>query len=102
MSQTTDALPEIGSIEPNRHGYRTFTLGGFTGHGPGFDQHHSFPGLPPLRVVTLVTANRAGQRTRFAFGPKPEIDAKQVAFGRHARDLRNERLRQTEKELVVA
>ena len=30
MSQSTDTLPEIGSIEPNRHGYRTFTLGSFT------------------------------------------------------------------------
>jgi hypothetical protein len=30
MSATTSAVPEIGSIEPNRHGYRTFTLGGFT------------------------------------------------------------------------
>jgi Hydroquinone 1,2-dioxygenase large subunit N-terminal len=30
MSSTTSAVPEIGSIEPNRHGYRTFTLGGFT------------------------------------------------------------------------
>ena len=30
MSQPTETLPEIGSIEPNRHGYRTFTLGKFT------------------------------------------------------------------------
>ena len=30
MSSTTSAVPEIGSIEPNRHGYRTFTLGGFS------------------------------------------------------------------------
>ena len=30
MSQSTDTLPEVGSIEPNRHGYRTFTLGSFT------------------------------------------------------------------------
>ena len=29
MSSTTSAVPEIGSIEPNRHGYRAFTLGGF-------------------------------------------------------------------------
>ena len=29
MSQSTSAVPEIGSIEPNRHGYRTFTLGDF-------------------------------------------------------------------------
>ena len=30
MSSTTSAVPEIGSIEPNRHGYRTFTLGSFS------------------------------------------------------------------------
>src|SRR2546430_3229736 len=29
LSQTTATLPEIGSIEPNQHGYRTFTLGSF-------------------------------------------------------------------------
>ena len=29
MSSTTTAVPEIGSIEPNPHGYRTFALGGF-------------------------------------------------------------------------
>ena len=27
---TTDTVPELGSIEPNQHGYRTFTLGKFT------------------------------------------------------------------------
>jgi len=27
---TTETLPEIGSIEPNQHGYRTFSLGSFT------------------------------------------------------------------------
>jgi hypothetical protein len=26
---TTDTLPELGSIEPNQHGYRDFTLGKF-------------------------------------------------------------------------
>src|SRR5437867_13262444 len=26
---TTDTLPELGSIEPNQHGYREFTLGKF-------------------------------------------------------------------------
>jgi hypothetical protein len=29
MSETTSVLPEIGSIEPNQHGYRTFALGNF-------------------------------------------------------------------------
>ena len=27
---TTDTVPELGSIEPNQHGYRTFALGKFT------------------------------------------------------------------------
>ena len=27
---TTDTVPELGSIEPNQHGYQTFTLGKFT------------------------------------------------------------------------
>ena len=29
-AMTTDTVPELGSIEPNQHGYRTFTLGKFT------------------------------------------------------------------------
>src|ERR1700692_387707 len=28
-AMTTDTVPELGSIEPNQHGYRTFTLGKF-------------------------------------------------------------------------
>ena len=30
MTSTTDTLPELGSIEPNQHGYRDFTLGKFS------------------------------------------------------------------------
>ena len=30
MAAKTESVPEIGSIEPNQHGYRTFTLGAFT------------------------------------------------------------------------
>jgi len=29
VSSIADTVPEIGSIEPNQHGYRTFTLGSF-------------------------------------------------------------------------
>jgi hypothetical protein len=29
MATKTDSVPEIGSIEPNKHGYRTFSLGAF-------------------------------------------------------------------------
>ncbi len=29
MTTTVDTLPELGSIEPNQHGYRDFTLGKF-------------------------------------------------------------------------
>jgi hypothetical protein len=29
MSSTADTVPEIGSIELNQHGYRSFTLGSF-------------------------------------------------------------------------
>src|SRR5439155_16434848 len=29
MRKTTDAVLEFGSIEPNQHGYRSFTLGAF-------------------------------------------------------------------------
>jgi hypothetical protein len=40
---TTESLPEIGSIEPNRHGYRTFTLGRFTFERDEYFAHVSWP-----------------------------------------------------------
>ena len=43
MSATTDTLPEVGSIEPNRHGYRTFTLGGFTFTRDEYFAHVAWP-----------------------------------------------------------
>jgi hypothetical protein len=50
MSTTTSTLPEIGSIEPNPHGYRTFALGGFSfardeyfAHVAWHKGHHMLP-----------------------------------------------------------
>jgi hypothetical protein len=43
MSHSSETLPEIGSIEPNRHGYRTFTLGGFTFSRDDYFAHVAWP-----------------------------------------------------------
>ncbi|HEX2437958.1 MAG TPA: hydroxyquinol 1,2-dioxygenase [Methylomirabilota bacterium] len=43
MSQSSETLPEIGSIEPNQHGYRTFTLGGFTFWRDDYFAHVAWP-----------------------------------------------------------
>ena len=61
MSQSTDTVPEIGSIEPNQHGYRTFTLGEFA-----FSRDEYFvAGARGPRAATCIPADaflRALQR----------------------------------------
>ena len=60
------------------------------GDAPGLHQHHSFPGLAPLRVEILVTAERARQRTGATFGAQTEVNPKEAAVGRGAADLSDE------------
>jgi hypothetical protein len=43
MSQITESVLELGSIEPNQHGYRTFTLGGFTFSRDEYFAHVAWP-----------------------------------------------------------
>ena len=43
MTRTSDTVPEIGSIEPNQHGYRTFTLGSFTFSRDEYFVHVAWP-----------------------------------------------------------
>ena len=40
---TDTSLPELGSLEPNRHGYREFTLGKFTFSRDGYFAHIAWP-----------------------------------------------------------
>ena len=39
----TQSLPELGSLEPNKHGYRDFTLGKFTFSRDGYFAHITWP-----------------------------------------------------------
>jgi len=43
MTRTSETVPEIGSIEPNQHGYRTFTLGSFTFSRDEYFAHVAWP-----------------------------------------------------------
>jgi hypothetical protein len=40
---TTESLPEIGSIEPNRHGYRSYSLGRFSFERDEYFVHVTWP-----------------------------------------------------------
>ena len=60
MSQATTSVPEIGSIEPNQHGYRTFKLGDF-----GFSRDEYFVQVAWSKGSHLIPADaflRALQR----------------------------------------
>jgi len=43
MTMATQTLPELGSLEPNQHGYREFTLGKFTFNRDGYFAHIAWP-----------------------------------------------------------
>ena len=77
-AMTTDTLPELGSIEPNQHGYRDFTLGKFSfsrdeyfAHVALAQRHPHAPGrrLPPRdparrRVGVLLRHRQLRHRHR--------------------------------------
>ncbi|HWN13579.1 MAG TPA: hydroxyquinol 1,2-dioxygenase, partial [Candidatus Dormibacteraeota bacterium] len=43
MTTTTDTVPELGSIEPNRHGYKDFALGKFSFSRDEYFAHVRWP-----------------------------------------------------------
>jgi hypothetical protein len=65
MSQTTATLPEIGSIEPNQHGYRTFTLGSF---GFSRDEYFTHVVWPKGRHMLPVDAFLRALQRDIAWG----------------------------------
>ena len=48
---TTDAVPELGTIEPNEHGYRSFSLGRFTFSRDEYFAHVVWPKASHLMPV---------------------------------------------------
>src|SRR5438477_10713101 len=69
MSQTTATLPEIGSIEPNRHGYRTFTLGSFAFSRDEYFAHVVWPkGRHMLPVDAFLRALQRDIAWGFFYG----------------------------------
>ena len=44
------------------------------------DQHHAFPGLAPLHIISLIIAERACERAAVAFRAQTQVDAIERAF----------------------
>ena len=58
----TQSLPELGSLEPNQHGYREFTLGKFTFNRDGYFAHIAWPKGTPHDPGRRVPARDAARR----------------------------------------
>ena len=57
MSETISAVPEVGSVEPNQHGYRTFSLGEFGFSRDEYFAHVAWPkGTHMLPVDAFLRA----------------------------------------------
>ena len=66
---TTESMPEIGSIEPNRHGYRTFTLGSFRFERDEYFAHVVWPrGRHALSVDAFLRALQRDIAWGFFYG----------------------------------
>src|SRR5260370_5545248 len=48
MTTTTDTVPELGSIEPNRHGYKDYALGKFSFSRDEYFAHVRWPNGPHM------------------------------------------------------
>ena len=57
------------------------------GDTPGLDEHHPLPGLAPLRVIILVTAERTRQRAGVPLGPQAQVDPVKCSLRRQALDF---------------
>ena len=66
---TTDTLPELGSIEPNQHGYRDFTLGKFSFSRDEYFVHVRWPnGTHMLAADAFLRATQRDVAWGFFYG----------------------------------
>ncbi len=74
---------------------------GVAGDGTGFDQHHAFPGLAPMRVVSLEAVEGTDQGAGGAFGAEAEVNSVKRAFGSQAADFGDDAFGQAGEEEVA-
>src|SRR5262249_10324328 len=69
MSKPTDTMPEVGSIETNAHGYRSFTLGSFAFSRDEYFVHVAWPkGHHMLSVDAFLRALQRDVAWDFFYG----------------------------------
>ena len=66
---TTQTLPELGTLEPNKHGYRDFTLGKFTFARDDYFAHIGWPqGSHMIPVDAFLRAMQRDVAWGFFYG----------------------------------